>query len=297
MRRDSPGGFAALLELTRPRQWLRNLACFAGVVFGRRLTEPHAWRLAAGVVGVFLLASAAVYVFNDLCDVDRDRAHARKRSRPLADGRIGWPVAAIFGAVLGAFALLGGWWLGASVLVCVTLYLLINAAYSLALKQQPLLDVNCIAAGYVLRVLGGIYVLGDVPTAWIVVCVYFLALLVALAKRRSELAHGAPDSTVQRPVLQHYTAPLLDALVSEAATMASLSYALFAVSPDKNRSLILTIPVVVYGLMHFKRQVIVEQAGEDPDDLFWKDRRLLATVFVWLTMFVVITYGEVHVFR
>lgn len=286
-----------LLRLLRPQQWTKNLAAFAGVIFGGRITEPGSVLLDLVVVMVFTAASAATYVFNDLRDVEYDRQHPTRRLRPLAAGEISHAAARCLGAGLAVAALLVAALLGARTFACLALYLAINAAYSMRLKHVPLLDVCCIAMGYVLRVLAGIYVLGDMPTAWIVLCTFFLALFLGFSKRRSELAAQASPSGDSRPVLLGYTRDTLDSLLGSSATMAVMSYALFTATSGKNPTLIVTVPIVYFAIMHYKRLVLHEDLGEEPDQILLRDRTIQVSIVLWLLAFIFIFYGHVTLFR
>lgn len=286
---------SALVRLVRPHHWTKNLLVFAGVIFGGRLAEPHAWVMAAWTFVLFCLASASVYAINDVLDRDRDARHPRKRTRPVAAGEISPGGAWLVAVVLGGTALAGGWILHGGTFVCLVLYLAINLAYSLALKHFALLDVIAIALGFVFRLLAGIYVLQDLPTSWIVLCTFFLAVFLGFAKRRAELvgllAVGR-DATAgehdQRPVLGQYTREYLDSVLAASATMAVLCYALFTVTADKNRFLIATVPVVYYAVLHYKRLVMVQASGEEPERLLIRDLRIPLAILVWLVMYVLI---------
>ncbi len=283
-------------QLLRPHQWVKNTACLAGVVFGGRLGEPLALQQAALTFAVFSLAASAVYVFNDIQDLPRDRLHPRKCRRPLPSGTVTVPQA--WGMALGLALLAMGLalGLGAAGTLCAGAYLLLNLAYSLRLKHVVLVDVHCIALGFVLRLLAGIYAVGDRPTGWIVLCTFFLALFLGLAKRRGELAQEDPTSG-QRPVLARYTLPFLDSALDNTAVMAVVSYALFSANPAKNPSLVMTVPIVYYAIAHYKFLVTVEAGGEDPDRIWWRDPRIRYSVLLWLVTYMAIDYGNFNLFR
>ncbi|MGQ9865960.1 MAG: decaprenyl-phosphate phosphoribosyltransferase [Pseudanabaenaceae cyanobacterium] len=286
----------AYWQLVRPHQWIKNTACLAGVVFGGRLGEPLALRQAALTFVAFSLAAAAVYVFNDIQDLPRDRLHPRKCRRPLASGTVTVAQARWLTLVLLAGAIALVWGLGPAAAGCAVCYLLLNLAYSLHLKHVVLVDVHCIALGFVLRLLAGIYAVGDRPTGWIVLCTFFLALFLGLAKRRGELAQN-PTTVAQRPVLTRYTLPFLDSALDNTAVMAVVSYALFSASPTKNPSLVLTVPIVYYAIAHYKFLVTVEAGGEDPDRIWWQDPRIRYSVLLWLISYTAIDYGNLQLFR
>lgn len=286
-----------LLRLLRPQQWTKNLAAFAGVIFGGRITEPGSVLLDLLVVLVFVAASSATYVFNDLRDVEYDRQHPTRRLRPLAAGEIDRARASRLAALLAAAALLMALCLGAKTFACLALYLIINLLYSSGLKHVPLLDVTCIALGYVLRVLAGIYVLGDMPTAWITLCTFFLALFLGFSKRRSEFVASVTPSGDSRPVLRGYGRDILDSLLSSSAIMAVMSYAMFTATSGKNPTLIITVPIVYYAITHYTRLVLHEDRGEEPDQILLRDRTIQVSIVLWLVCFIAIFYGHVTLFR
>jgi 4-hydroxybenzoate polyprenyltransferase len=283
-----------VLRLLRPHHWTKNLLVFAGVVFGGRLSEPGSWALAAWTFVLFCMASSAVYAVNDVVDRHRDALHPIKRSRPLPAGEIRSGTAWLLGVALGGSALVGAWILHGGTFVCMALYLGINLAYSAALKHVALLDVMAIALGFVFRLLAGIYVLQDLPTSWIVLCTFFLAVFLGFAKRRAELVgllgrgsagEGEPD---QRPVLVDYSLEYLDGVLGASATMAVLCYALFTVTADKNHFLIATVPVVYYAVLHYKRMAMVHASGEEPERILLSDPRIPLSILVWVVLYVVI---------
>jgi 4-hydroxybenzoate polyprenyltransferase len=286
-----------VLKQLRPEQWTKNLAAFAGVIFGGRIMQPDAILLDLVVFGVFVLASAATYLINDICDLDHDRQHPKKRLRPLASGEVPPSLAKGLAVVLGVAALVVAGGLNGKTLACVGAYLLTGLAYSLTLKHFPLLDVTCIALGYVFRVLAGIYVLEDMPTAWITLCTFFLALFLAVAKRRAEFVGHEAHGPLARPALEGYSVTMLDALLNSAATMTIMSYALFTATSGKNASLIITVPIVYYATAHYMRLVLHNEQGEEPARVLLNDRTIQISIVLWLACFIGIFYGDVSLFR
>lgn len=289
---------AALLKLLRPQQWTKNLFCFAGLLFSGRLRDGAAIVDALWIFALFCALSGAVYALNDILDVERDRYHPKKKHRPLPSGKVSLPIAWMTFFVLLIGALTGGYFLGLKTWVCLLLYLILNIGYSFWFKHQPLLDVTCIALGFVLRLLAGVYAIAEFPTSWITLCTFFLALFLGFAKRRSELADlevGKADS--QRPVLSKYTPQLLDSLVNSAATITVMSYALFTATSGKNPSLVITVPIVYYAIMHYKMRLAESAGTEEPDKMLIHDKVIRASVLLWLACYLAIMYGDLHLFR
>jgi 4-hydroxybenzoate polyprenyltransferase len=254
--------FRGLVRSARPWQWTKNLACLAGLIFSGRLLEGSAIVEAALAVFGFSLASSAIYLLNDLCDRPLDRTNPSKRDRPIASGLVptSWALVGALGLLVIA--------LGSSVALSPTCtgvlitYIALSVCYSLGLKHAVLLDVLCIALGFVLRVLYGVYAVQVKPTPWIVLCMFFLALFLGFAKRRGELRQGTNDTRAQRPVLLKYHLNLLDLLLGMTATMAILTYALYTVTGRQgNATLIVTVPLVVYGIIRYLLLVVVIDLG------------------------------------
>jgi 4-hydroxybenzoate polyprenyltransferase len=279
----------ALVVSMRPQQWVKNLACFAGLIFSMQLFRTAA--LGRSLVGfvAFCLASSAVYLFNDFIDRKRDQLNPRTARRPLACGALS-PALAVFAmAVLAALAALVAAPLGLACLATIAVYGALNVAYSVRLKHSVIADVICIALGFVLRVVCGVYVVNVRPTAWVVLCMFFLALFMGFAKRRSELANKSASS---RRVLQKYSPAFLDTLLAVSAALTILCYALFTV--QRNPTLVITVVPVVYCVSRYLQQVMVHGRGESPDVLLLSDRKIWFAVGIWLVLCVGILYTDVR---
>ena len=288
----------AYLRLLRPRQMSKNAFCFAGVVFSGRFVYLESNIAAALTFAAFCACSSAVYILNDVIDQERDREHPRKRLRPIASGKVSVPVALLLGTILVVASFLLGALINWAVVVCLGLYLINNAAYSLGLKHVALIDVLSIALGFVLRLVAGAYAVGELPTTWFTLCTFFLSIFLGSAKRRAELAGIVPEKEkLQRPVLREYSVQYLDQLVNSSAAMAVMCYALFTVMSHKNPALIITVPIVFFAVMYYKRLVMVEKCGEEPERTVVGNRYLLASVILWLIAYFGIIYGDFHLFR
>jgi 4-hydroxybenzoate polyprenyltransferase len=288
----------AYVKLLRPQQWTKNGFCLAGVLFSGRFTDFEADLAAVGVFCVFCAASSAVYILNDLLDRERDRTHQTKRYRPLAAGTVSVFGAVGLGVCLTLAALAGSAHLGPAVFGCLVLYLANSLGYCLGLKHLALLDVLCIAVGIVLRLLAGVYAVDDLPTTWITLCTFFLAVFLGFAKRRAELAGLIEvEEQARRPVLSKYTVQYLDYLVNSSALMALMCYALFTTTSGKNPSLVVTVPIVFFAIMHYKRLVLLLNFGEEPDRILLRDRAIQISIGLWLLTYFVVMYGGGQLFR
>ena len=291
---------AALFASMRPRQWYKNLIIYLAFFF----TIDEAWSpladfgAAAQIFGVvsaaFLIFSAltgAVYILNDIFDADADRLHPRKRHRPIASGHLPIPAAWFAAAVLVAGGLGAAFMLQTAFGVIAAVYALANLAYSLSLKHVVLLDVFIIGGGMVLRAVAGAAIM-DVPISpWLYLCTALAALMLALIKRRSQLAAAGEHAASQRPSLSRYTLAALDKLVVITATASLIAYSLYtftAPSLPANNAMMLTIPFVAFGLFRYMLLSESADAGENPEDLLLGDAPLIATALLWLASAAVI---------
>lgn len=266
-----------LLLLMRPRQWIKNAFVLAPLLFSGVFTSPSAISQSIIAALIFCLASSATYIVNDLRDIEKDRLHPKKsRTRPLAAGIIS-PRLAIIQAIA-LYALLGIAWLYQPQVVHVVLaYIVLNLAYSFFLKHQPVVDIFTIALGFVLRVYAGAVAL-DVPlSSWMFVTTLCLALYLAAIKRRQELRSHGDQS---RRVLQQYTPELIDRYAEMSATGAILFYSLFVM--NTHPELVITIPLVLYGMFRYWFIVESQNAGESPTDALLGDWQLLLAITVWI---------------
>jgi len=288
---------AGLVRAARPQHWVKNLACFAGLIFSGHLFQPRAeLRAILAFVG-FCLAASAVYLINDICDRALDRANPSKRGRPVASGLLPPSWALTSSLALAAASLGAGWALSSYCAVLTALYLIANVAYSVRLKHAVLMDVMVIAFGFVLRVLQGVYAVEVRPTAWIVLCMFFLALFLGFSKRRGEMFLMGGEHPIRRPVLAKYRTPYLDILLAMTATMSILCYALFTVTGHQgNATLVLTVPLVTYGVTRYMVLVMIQGEGESPERLLTSDPLLVGTAALWILLCVAIIYSKAHMF-
>jgi 4-hydroxybenzoate polyprenyltransferase len=274
-----------LLRAMRPPQWIKNLACVLPVVFSGHLRDlPLVLRaLAAGAV--FCLAASAVYLINDLKDAARDRLHPVKKDRPIAAGELSPAAAASAAAVLAAAAVALSLRISPDFWEPVAFYLAMNAAYSLLLREQPLIDVFWIAIGFCVRVIAGILAIESKMSPWIVLATFFLMLMIGFGKRRAELARAGSG---RRASLSAYTPALIDRWLTASGGLAVATYSLFAILSSPNPDLILTVPFVVYGIF---RYLLLAETGADtefPETLVLRDRASLVNGLLWLACYVLL---------
>ena len=285
----------ALIKTMRPRQWIKNGFIFFALIFDRQLfmTEPFL----RTVMGFFLfcLVSSAVYLFNDIADVEADRNHPEKKNRPIASGKLPVRVAWISALLLVLFAIPFGYWLSPFFALILVAYLVINLLYSRWLKHVPILDVLIVSSGFVLRVAAGVALIYPVErfSPWLYMITILFSLYIGLGKRRAEmnlLAHGA---SAHRKVFEGYTIPLLDQYITIVSGMTIIAYSLYTFSAPnlpENHSMMLTIPFVVYGIFRYLQMIQIGHAAGSPDEVALKDRPLQITVLLWGLAVIAIFY-------
>lgn len=275
--RSLPGQLRGLLTLMRPKQWIKNAFVLAPLMFAGQFLQRQALGQALFAVLLFCMASSATYIVNDACDIERDRLHPKKsRSRPLASGVVTLgPALALLGLLYAT--LLWSWFLVPQVVQVIAAYLVLNLAYTLVLKHQPVIDIFTIAIGFVLRVYAGAMALSVPVSSWMFVTTLCLALYLAAVKRRQELSQSGSDG---RKVLEKYSVALVDRYAEMSATGALVFYSMFVMSAAPQ--LVITVPLVLFGL--FRYWYVVEQfdGGESPTDALMADWPLLVTVVLWL---------------
>lgn len=289
-RQDPAGAIAQYARLARPYQWVKNGFVFAGVLFGHALGNAQLLGQAAMLFAAFCCMSSAVYALNDLADRKADRAHPRKRSRPIASGRVGVTGALAFALVLA----LAGLALAAAVsdfaLAIVGAYALINVAYSAGLKHVAVLDVFIIASGFMLRLLAGTTGLDIAPSRWLLLCGFMATLFLGFAKRRAEIAGDAgADPASARRALDSYTPALLDRMIGICTGGALVAYGLYTIDPATLAThgtdrLIYTLPPVAYGLLRYLFVLYRRGGGGDPTLEFLRDPHLIGAVAAWLAL-------------
>jgi decaprenyl-phosphate phosphoribosyltransferase len=275
-----PGGghwALGLLRLMRPKQWIKNGFVLAPLMFAGAFRDSAAIGQALLATLLFCVASSATYIVNDIHDIERDRRHPRKsRTRPLASGQVTVPLALMLLGVLYA-VLAWGWFQAPGVVQVILGYLLLNLAYSFVLKHQPVLDIFTIAIGFVLRVVAGAQALAVPVSSWMFVTTLCLALYLAAVKRRQELRQSGSEG---RQVLEKYTVSLIDRYAEMSATGALVFYSMFVMSARP--ALVITIPLVLFGLFRYWYVVERLDGGESPTDVLTEDLQLLVTLLLWV---------------
>jgi 4-hydroxybenzoate polyprenyltransferase len=284
----------ALIESMRPKQWVKNGIIFAALIFDVQLFMlTPLLRTLAGFV-ILCMLSSAVYLFNDLADIEKDRLHPKKRLRPLASGRLNTSVALVVAILLPLVALplsfLLDWRFG----VIAVVYLVTNILYSFWLKNVVIIDVMLLATGYVLRVAAGVAIITvERFSPWLYICMTLLALFMGFGKRRGEMVLQGNGSNSSRKVLQDYTLPFLDELINIVSTATIVAYSLYtftAPNLPENHAMMLTIPFVIYGIFRYLYLIHIKGEGGAPDELVLTDRPLQVTFALWGLSAVLVLY-------
>jgi len=304
-----------LLVSSRPRQWLKNLALFAPLIFEGAFFNPD--KFFAVVYGfiVFCIITSATYILNDLIDRERDKAHPYKSGRPITAGKVNPAVALFCVAILFFVGLLAASRLSQFFMISTIVYVVLQIAYSLFLRAYMLLDVMTIASGFLIRVFAGAVLINAHVTVWFILTVASLSLFLAIGKRRSErtLLLGSGSTTMEtRKILAHYPESLLDSLTVMFATATWFSYTMFTfLQPTPfggpqvlilfsdflprtflaSKWLMATVPFVIYGVMRYLYVIYEKKEGESPERVLLNDYPLLAAVIIWITLVFVLIYA------
>lgn len=284
--------FWYLLRTMRPRQWIKNVFVFTALLF----SEERLWLEFDAVIRVcvafatFCMAASAIYLINDLVDIEKDRAHPRKRNRPLASGKLSPLVAAIAAVVLIGITLPIAYWIDRQdfgfLTVLVTYIVIQGLLYTYWLKHIVILDILIIAAGFVLRTVAGAAVLDISITSWLLVCMGLLALFLGIGKRRHELVLLDDGAGEHRRILNEYSIPMLDQMMSIVTASIVMAYSMTTFSApvapkEPYPVLMITIPFVVYGIFRYLYLIYQRDGGGSPEDLVLKDAPLAGSIVLW----------------
>ena len=283
-----------LFRLLRVYQWAKNALVLMPLLFAQQLGDPVAVVRSVGAALAFCLAASATYIFNDLFDYEQDRNHPTKSLRPLPAGEISRP-----GATLIALALLLGatgiaWPLGAPFIMALVFYILMTVSYTVRLKHVFIVDVIVVALGFVVRAIAGAVAIHVVFSNWLIVCTLFLALFLALGKRRGEIALLEEEARNHREVLHHYNIAFIDQMLIVVAGGALITFTIYTCSPEVverlgTDKLYMTLPFVVYGLARYLWLIQRNETG-DPSRVLIKDLPTCTAVGLWALTCVLIIY-------
>jgi len=281
----------ALLKLMRPKQWIKNFFVFAAIIFSGKF-------LNAGLLGanlltfaLFCLTSSSIYIINDIVDIEKDRAHPTKKFRPLPSGKVSIKAAAVCCAVLVSGVAVISWsCLDKRISGIYFLYFVMNVLYSFILKNIVILDVMTITLGFVLRVASGGYATGVQVSTWLFLCTILLSLFLALNKRKSEILTLKDGSGSHRKILEEYSVSSIDKMLTTVTPSILMAYCLYTFSSTQSRTMMFTIPFVLYGVFRYEYLIDKENVGGKPEDVFWKDMPFLINILLWGISILTIIY-------
>jgi 4-hydroxybenzoate polyprenyltransferase len=284
-----------LFKTMRPQQWPKNAIIFAALVFDGKLFQLTLLGRTALVALCFCLLSSAVYLLNDLVDMQKDRLHPRKQLRPLASGELQPSLALGAALVLATVSLLLALWIDGWVALVLLAYLLQNIAYSFYLKNVVLIDVMVLSLGFLLRVVAGVLVVQVSHfSPWLYLCVTLLALFLGFGKRRHEITLLEGDAAKHRSSLEGYSLQLLDQIIGMVTTSTLVAYTLYTFDAKtalaSDGRMLLTAPFVFYFIVRYLYLIHIEKLGGAPDELLLKDRPLFVNTLLWMVSVVVLIY-------
>lgn len=305
-----------ILRLLRPRQWIKNFAIYAALLFSGQLFNQNLFITVTYGFIIFCALSSSIYIINDIFDIEKDRVHPFKKFRPLAHKDVSVKLALILAIVLACGAIFFSYIVAPAFFLITVVYFLLHLSYSAYLKHIEIVDILTLAAGYMLRVFAGEVVSNTHISAWLLLSVISISLFLAIGKRRSELTllshqpHQAGILLSTRKTLSHYNEQLLDIYLSIFATSTFISYSLFTFLENplglqfnltffpadalgtylQRKWLMVTIVPVAYGLMRYLQRIYEKHEGEAPERVLFSDRPLLISVVLWTLLVIILLY-------
>lgn len=286
----------AILQSLRPHQWIKNLFVAAPLLFSKHLFHAQSIGVTLFVFLLFSTLSGAVYLVNDIFDLEKDRAHPLKSKRPIPSGRLPIGMAQLSAAILILAGLAASLLINVPFFACTAGYLLLNFSYSLALKRVPFVDVLCIAGGFLLRVEGGAIAISVPVTPWLMACTFLLACFLGFGKRYHELNTSGNKAVRQRTVLAYYNTTSLKWVLYGLAVATSAVYVLYTVSLHAqhyfgNAHLVYTSVFAMFGVIRFVFLVSKKTSAESPTDAMLRDSPFIINLMLWLGATIVIIYS------
>jgi len=279
----------------RPHQWSKNFFIYAALIFSQNIFNLPLLVKTTIAFSAFCLISSALYIFNDLKDLEEDKLHPLKSKRPIASGKIKKSTAILVIIVLSLLGFSSAFTLNKNYFIIILVYFLLQVSYSIKLKHIVILDVFVVAVGFLIRVVAGGLAIEVSLSSWLLICTILLALFLALSKRRHELILLEDDASEHRPILEEYSPYLLDQMIAVVTASTVIGYCLYTISEDTvtkfgTTNLIFTVPFVLYGIFRYLYLIHQKIEGGSPEALIIKDKPLLIDIFLWITTAVIILY-------
>lgn len=275
------------IKILRAKHWIKNLFLFAAPFFGGKLFHTETLATAIPAFIAFSLCASSSYIYNDIRDAENDRHHPKKKSRVIASGRISKGKALPIAAFLGAASFILSYKIAPFFLFFVLIYFLIQMFYSTHLKNIPVVDIFCIASGFVIRVLAGGAAFHIEVSEWLLLTMFMISLVLAAGKRLGEVNLLDENANTHRKSLTVYSISTLNEILLISSASSLIAYSLYTV--EQFHRLIYTIPVVTFGL--FRYLLLSKQGVGDPTEALTKDKWLAATVLMWLLLVWLIRYN------
>ena len=276
-----------VVKSLRLQQWIKNFFIFAPLIFSQNIFELQLFLKTMMAFVAFCLLSGALYILNDLKDIEEDKKHPLKSKRPLAAGKLKKSQAVLFFIVLSVMAFSLAFILNLNFLIVALIYFLLQLFYSFWIKHVVILDVFIVAAGFLIRVIAGGYAIEVYLSPWLLICTLLLALFLSMSKRRHELVILEEEASEHRPILKEYSPYLLDQMIAVVTASTVIAYSLYTISEETvikfgTTKLIYTVPFVLYGIFRYLYLVHQRREGGSPEVLVLKDKPLLLDIFLWI---------------
>lgn len=283
----------SLVALMRPKQWTKNLFVFGAVLFSGNFVSKDLFLANILVFIMFCLASSSIYVLNDIIDVEKDKLHPVKKFRPIASGKVSKLQGIILDIVLFLIILIFTYRFNFEVLIVIIVYIVMNIFYSFILKNIVIIDVMVITAGFVLRIESGSIATNVELSPWIILCTILLSLFLGLNKRKSEIIALKSDSVKTRKILKEYSVELIDKMLTIVTPSILMAYCLYTFNSTQSKSMMFTIPFVLYGIFRYQYLMETQNIGGKPEDVFTKDKAFLANIICWFLVVVCVIYFKI----
>jgi 4-hydroxybenzoate polyprenyltransferase len=283
-----------VVRAMRTKHWIKNAVCLAPLIFSGKFLDVSS--ILAAFLGMFLFSclASAIYIINDIYDMELDRQNPTKRDRPIASGALPIGIAAVGAIVLAASSIgVSLLFVGINHALTLGIYAMLNLIYSSGLKHMAILDVISIALGFLLRVEAGAIAIAVLPSDWLFICMFFLALLLGFAKRRGEMITAQNGGGDRRPVLSRYSLPFIDLALGMTASITIISYTLYLVLAHQTQFFIVTLIPVTFAILRYLQLVLVNSMGDKPEDVLTTDSQIFIAVGIWAVMSMVFVYLEV----
>jgi 4-hydroxybenzoate polyprenyltransferase len=283
--------FKALFKLMRPKQWTKNFFVFAAIIFSGNFLNINILKFNLLTFVLFCLTSSSVYILNDIVDIEKDRCHPEKKNRPLPSGKVSKTSAIFLDIFIIIFvSYISYIYIDVKILAIFLLYFITNIFYSFKLKNVVIIDVMIITFGFVLRVASGSIATNVQISPWLFLCTILLSLFLALNKRKSEIIMLQDNSSSHRKILEEYSIDLIDKMLTIVNPSILMAYSLYTFSSTQSRTMMYTIPFVLYGIFRYEYLMDKKNIGGKPEDIFAKDFPFLANIILWIISILLIIY-------